>query len=337
MKMIGRSEGANSSRRLRSFIACFTVVALAGVSLASGCFNRPEPESPAAPEPVEEITPESEAPQAEIPRPDAGEPPEIPPISTFIIDFDNFLSDDDESSDIVGTEQSFRYAAHTPQVTDLFAEDVNDPAEQKNWGFAALNVGFWNVVLFVGLAIPVASFIESFNHSPEQQPDYTWVWSYEVPFDGDVFSAELHGRFVDNGVRWEMYVSKEGGYQDFQWYYGESNLPATEGFWILKKNHADPSDLLRIDWYRDIASASSDIQYTNIVPGGPENGGYIFYEVNESGRYDRAYEIYNKGKDNTTYIEWNVATQEGRVKDSRHFGDSDWHCWGMEHEDTECP
>jgi len=338
MKTIHDQDGSRILQRLRAFIACFTAVALVSMSLVSGCFNRPEPESPATPPASEEPIPGKTEPDENYPEPVSGEqPPEIPPISTFIIDFDDFLSGDDGSTEVTGTEQGFPQADYPVQVTDLFADGMNAQAEQQNWGFAALNVGFWNTVLFVGLAIPVASFIESFNHAPEQQPDYTWVWSYEVPFEEDTFSAELHGRFIDTGVRWEMYISKQGEYRDFQWYYGESNLPATEGFWILKKSQADPIDLLRIDWQRDITDGSSNIQYTNVVPGGPENGGYIYYEVTPAGPYDRAYEIYNKGKDNTTYIEWDSVTQEGRVRDSRHFGNGDWRCWGTEHEDIECP
>ena len=119
------------------------------------------------------------------------------------------------------------------------------------------------------------------------------------------------------------------------------NLTVTDiyhnDFWILKKNPSDPTDLLRIDWHRNITDGSSDIKYTNIVPGGTENGGYILYEVTIESPYDRTYEIYNKGKDSTTYIEWNSSTMEGRVKDSRHFGDNDWHCWDFDYQDIECP
>jgi hypothetical protein len=276
--------------------------------------------------PLEEAAPES----------DTAKPPEIPPLSTFIIDFSEFLSPDQSSSNPVGAEQSLQFVSLNLGNDDWLSPESPAP-EQKNWNFAALNVGFWNAVLFVGLVIPVAAFIESFNHSPEQQPDYTWVWTYEVPINEDLYTAELEGRFIDSGVRWEMYISKEGEYSDFQWYYGESNLPATEGFWILKKNPADPTELLRIDWHRDIAEASSDIKYTNIVPGGPENGGYIFYEVTAGTPYDRLYEIHNKGKDNITYIQWNSATMEGGVRDLQHFGDSDWRCWDSSQKDIECP
>ncbi len=175
--------------------------------------------------------------------------------------------------------------------------------------------------------MPVASFVESFKHSPVQQPDNSWVWAYSVPVLGSVYEAELNGKYIDRGVRWEMRVSKPGEYSDFLWYHGESDLPATSGFWVLKNKPSEPADLLRIDWQRNPARQTGSIKYTNVVPGGAENGGYISYSVSTSKPYDRAYTIYNKGKSQTTYIEWNDATRDGRVKDSAHFKDNNWHYW----------
>ena len=332
MNQISNHSSSRGVKRLNFTVACLIAFMLVASSFVYGCNGGLEAETPTTPLPTEESTPEKV-----MPEPDTEKPPEIPPASTFIIDFGDFLSPKPSSSSFGGTEQSLQYVAFTLKNSDLFADNLYAPDEQKNWGFAALNVGFWNSVLFIVLAIPVAAFVESFNHSPEQQPDYTWVWSYDVPVEDQLYTAELHGGFIDNGESWEMYVSKEGEYSDFQWYYGESNLPATEGFWILMKSPSDPTELLRINWHRDINDGSSDIKYTNIVPGGPENGGYILYEVTTETPYDRSYEIYNKGKDNTTNIEWNSSTMEGRVKDSRHFGDGDWHCWDFDHRDVECP
>jgi hypothetical protein len=332
MNTISNYHRGRGLKRLHASVACLIAVTLIGTSFVSGCRQETGPETPATTLPVEEVTPGEQTTE-----PATEKPPEIPPLSTFIIDFDDFLSPEPSSSGLEGSEQSWQYLAYSPQVSDLFADNLYAPDEQKNWGFAALNAGFWNIVLFVGLVVPVAAFIESFEHTPEQQPDYTWIWSYEVSVDDDIYTAELHGRFIDSGVRWEMYVSKDGEYDNFQWYYGESNLPATEGFWILKKNASDPTELLRIDWHRAITDGSSDSKYTNIVPGGPENGGYILHKVTNESPYDRSYEIYNKGKDNTTNIEWNSSTMEGRVKDSAHFGNGDWHCWDFDLQDIECP
>jgi hypothetical protein len=263
-------------------------------------------------------------------------PPEIPPISTFVMDFGSFTSTNPSVYSPDTAAEGIRLVAFTPQ-DGAISVDKYASESRKNWGYAALNVGLWSVVIIVGLAVPVAAFVESFKHEPVQRPDYTWVWTYDVTVKGDLYTAELHGRYIDNGVRWEMYVSKEDGFDDFLWYYGESDLPATEGYWILKNRPSEPSDLLRIDWHRDLAKGTHDIKYTNIVPDGPENGGFIMHGVAAGQQYDRLYEIFNKGKDNHTYIEWNYATDEGRIKDSRHFDDNEWHCWDAEHVDIECP
>ena len=268
----------------------------------------------------------------------AATPPEIPPVSTFIMDFGKFASPKTSTNDQGHRSVDTQLVCFNQQFSaSLLTAESNTAQSRKNWNYAALNVGLWNVVLVVGLVVPVAAFVESFKYKPVQNPDYTWVWTYDVPVQGDIYSAELHGRYIDNGVRWDMYISKLGDYSNFHWYYGESNLPATEGYWILKNKPSNPSDLLRIDWHRNLSNNTNDIKYTNIVPGGPENGGYIFAGVTSDEAYDRFYEIYNKGKDNHTYIEWQYTTDAGRVKNARFFGNSEWHCWDSEHYDIGCP
>jgi hypothetical protein len=266
-----------------------------------------------------------------------GVAPQIPPSGSFIIDFGDFNSSGDQSLLPGDSQFDLELASFDSLNGGQFAIEKTALGESKNWGFAAFNVGFWNSVIVVGLAVPVASFVASFNHTPVQQPDYSWVWSYDVTVGGGVYHAELHGKYIDSGVRWDMYISKQNEYTNFNWYYGESNLPATEGFWILKNKPTDPTDLLRIDWHRNIADSTGGTKYTNIVPGGAENGGYISAETTTQTPYNASYDIYNKGQDNHTYIEWSRTTQEGRVKDSRHFGDSQWHCWDGNHIDINCP
>ena len=260
-------------------------------------------------------------------------PPQIPPRESFVMDFSDFTTTTDTTvnKDRMIIPISF---------TQTSAEDFRSPAyaigDRSNWNYAAFSVGFWNIVGVLGLAVPVASFVESFKYSPIQQSDYSWVWRYSVPVLNSVYEAELHGKYIDTGVRWEMYISKQGEYTGFLWYYGESDLPATKGFWILKNKPSDPNDLLQIDWRRDPAQKISEIEYTNIVPGGAENGGYISYAVTTSTLFDRTYTIFNKGKKQTTYIEWNSLTENGRVKDSIHFSNDNWYCWDSQHLNSEC-
>ena len=251
--------------------------------------------------------------------------PTIPPKETFVIDFEAFTDND------TGALVSVTGARTELPPSSLAIGD------QSHWNYAALNVGFWRLLVAVGLAVPVAAFSASFRNIPLRQEDGSWIWSYSVRVGGSVHSAELHGQFIEQGVRWDMRISKEGEYEDFLWYYGESDLPATDGFWILKESPENPSDLLRIDWSRNIEEGTNAIRYMNIVPGGAENGGYIDAQYTVETPYDHIWDIYNKGQDNHTYIEWSSSTDEGRVKDLTHFGDDDWHCWDSDHQNIACP
>jgi len=263
----------------------------------------------------------------------ASTPPQIPPRESFVMDFNDFTTTTDTA---VNHERPVKLVSFRKTTGENYASTVYAFGDRSNWNYAAFNVGFWNIFGVLGLAVPVASFIEAFKYSPIQQPDYSWVWKYNVPVLNSVFEAELHGKYIDNGVRWEMYISKQGEYTGFLWYYGESDFPASKGFWILKNKPSNPSDLLRIDWYRNLAQKTNEIKYTNIVPGGSENGGYISYTFTTSSSFDSTYIIFNKGQNQTTYIEWNSSTQAGRVKDSIHFSDDNWHCWDSQHINSHC-
>lgn len=262
----------------------------------------------------------------------ASTPPQIPPQESFVMDFSDFTT----TNTAVNQDSTIKLVSFTQTSPGDYSSPLYAIGERSNWNYAAFNVGFWNIVGVLGLAVPVASFVESFKYSPVQQPDYSWVWKYSVPVLHSVYEAELHGKYIDNGVRWEMYISKQGEYTGFLWYYGESDLPATQGFWILKNKPSDPNDLLRIDWKRNLAQKTSEIKYTNIVPGGVENGGFISYAITTSTSFDSTYTIFNKWKNQTTYIEWNSSTKAGRVKDSVHFKDDNWHCWDSRQNNTEC-
>jgi hypothetical protein len=240
----------------------------------------------------------------------ASQAPTIPPEETFVIPFGDF-----GTSGLISLEAG----------------------NQSSWNYAALAVGIWGAIIRVGLAVPVAAFQASFHNIPLQQDDGSWLWSYSVNIGGSIHTAKLHAQFIIEGVHWAMNISKEGEYEDFLWYYGECDLPATEGFWILKKSPTDPTDLVRIDWSRSISADTHAVRYTNIVPDGLENGGYIDTQYTKSTPYDHIWELYNKGQDNHTYIEWSGATEEGRVKDSNHFDDENWHCWDSDHTDVACP
>lgn len=237
--------------------------------------------------------------------------PQLPPESSFVMNFNNFSSADDTLAQ-------------------------RNLTSYRNWGHAYGTVAVWNTIITVGLAVPVASFLESFNHEAVYHPDESnWTWSYNVTAAGQVYEAELTAYMEGNSVVWEMRVTKGNEFSDFLWYTGTSDINGDDGYWILMNKPSDPRPLLRIDWYQDLGGAAS-IRYTNVVPDGPENGGYILYGTSD-GAFDRYYNIFNKGQDNMTLIEWNHTNLNGNIKDPAFYEDYEVHCWGTNLQDIVCP
>ena len=235
-------------------------------------------------------------------------PPEIPPASTMVMEFDDFQTGARTSNQLIET-----------------------------WGRSFFNVAVWSTLVTVTLAIPVAAFQESFNHEPERRTDGTWVWRYDVPVNGATLSAELTAEAVESRIEWNMFLSQSDGFQNVNWFSGMSNLTATSGTWRLNMDPDDPQPFLDIEWSRDPSGVPSEIRYTNIIPDEPNNGGYIQYGVTADGDYDRVYEIYLPEGDDRVNIEWNSVTRAGRLMEPNHFGDSEWHCWDADLLDAECP
>jgi hypothetical protein len=234
------------------------------------------------------------------------EPPLLPPASSMVID----LSD--------------------------FQQNTKSELTTWNWGNATLNVLVWSTAITFTLAVPVAAFWESFNHEGVYQGDKEWVWSYNVTLLGVIYKADLHGTLQDTSVLWEMYITKTDDYADFLWYYGEVNLDRTQGYWIMNENPQEPNELLRIDWTREANEETSAIKYTNVKPGGDENGGYIQYGKLSEGDYNCFYDVYIKSSNKLVNIQYNPETKEGRIKDPVTYGDDSWHCWDSTLQDTDC-
>lgn len=242
-------------------------------------------------------------------------PPQLPPQTSMVMDFSDFSS---STIDLTKKLDSNSYANH-------------------NW--AALNVGVWNLIITVGLAVPVASFYEAFNHQYIKENDNLWSWSYSFIAQNVNHTAKLTAMYIedDNKIQWDMYISKDKVYSNFHWYSGYSNISGLEGKWTLNESNIKPSPLLEILWHRNTSTGASDIKYTNIVPNGPENGGYIYYSVTPGATLDASYDIFNKGENNLINIQWNKTSKNGRIKDAKHFLNTDWHCWDNLFLDCNCP
>ena len=244
--------------------------------------------------------------------------PEKPPIASMQLDFSSF-PESESLSKITGNNS------------------LNNNETKENWGWAWLHGVAWKAIVDVGMSIPVIAFAESFNHEPVQQEDGRWLWEYNFTPDGGAnHTASLYGSVDNDGINWEMYISKESHFVEFLWFSGESNIFGTEGTWTFYDNPNNPNPLFGIEWQRNKEDSTGRIKFTNIIPDHNENGGYITYGVVSDPIYDAFFEIYNKKEENYINIKWNRETHEGRVQDSKHFGDSNWKCWDSSLENIEC-
>lgn len=245
--------------------------------------------------------------------------PRLPGVDTLVVDLARFTQPVTRAAKAGGYAVDFSILASTAHT------------------FAALNVGTWNLLLTVGLAIPVAAFVESFNHPAIPQADGRWIRSYSVTVNNVLHTAQLEARVEQGQVFWDMFVSRQGQYSRFNWFSGESDLDASQGRWTINKDPSNPVALLAIDWHKDHTSNTGGVRYENIEPGSVENGGYIDYGRISGSGLDTFYDIYNKGQDNLVEIEWNSTVGDGRVRNQRFFGDVDWHYWDADFEDVPAP
>ncbi len=241
-------------------------------------------------------------------------PPNLPPATSMVMDYSNFSS------------SSIKYTKDADSLT------------YKNHNWAALNVGVWNIILTVGLAVPVASFHEAFNHQWVKEGDNLWSWTYSFVAQNTNHTAKLTAMYIENKskVQWDMYITKDNIYSSFHWYTGFSAINGLEGEWTLNKSPLEPTPLLNIIWHRNTSTGASDIKYLNVEPGGTENGGYIYYAVTPDTPLDATYDIFNKGQNNLINIQWNRTSKNGRIKDAKYFLNADWHCWDGNFADCIC-
>ena len=248
---------------------------------------------------------------------DHGDSPQIPPSSSFVMNF----------SDLDSSKAGGKFFAKMA---------VDSIGEYSNYIYSAGNVFVWNIIINVGLAVPVASFLNSFNYQAQwDNSSNVWAWNYNFTV-GISYSAKLTAKVAGNQVHWEMFISKQNAYQDFLWYMGDSYIDGTQGTWTLYDNPVSNKELIGILWHKDVNNGTSDIKYTNIVPGDPENGGYIAYGITTDATYNAYYDIFNKGQNNHTNILWNTTSKNGHVSDHLHFGDTDWHCWDVDYKNIVC-
>jgi len=231
--------------------------------------------------------------------------PQLPPENAFVQDFEGFGESTSRSAD--------------------------------NFAFAGLNVAFWNTVLYVNLVVPVTAWHKVREDQPEWNSDLNaWVWERTFNLSSGNYTAQLRGSTSGSQVTWKMYLSQEGGFQDFLWYEGVAQTNVTSGTWTIYRSPGNSQPYIGIEWHNTVGSDLDDIKYTNVIPDDAGNGGYIHYGVTADTDYEVFYDIYGIENDRLIEIRYNRTTTAGKVRDDQQFGDEEWHCWNETHEDVTC-
>ena len=229
------------------------------------------------------------------------EAPQLPPESSFAIDFSDF-----------STDKSLNLT----------------PDTKTNWFWSAVAISYWNLAVTVTMALPVASFYESFNHEAIYEKDGNyWTWTYNVLGS---YKAVLKGSIEGDSAVWNMSID------NFEWYNGKSALDRTGGNWKLKKSPVENEYWLNIVWHKS-GDDEGNIRYTNIMQSDTMYTSYIEYGMTTTGDYNRYYNLYGADKDNLVNIEWNNPEFNGRVKSSKIPAYSEWQCWDEYQTDIVCP
>jgi len=243
-------------------------------------------------------------------------------------------------------------ALKAPQLPDakMMAMDFNgfdtvDPDQRlvSNWLHAAVNVYFWTITVADIIKVPVMAVVGAFQQDAVYQGQNTWLWAYQVNLPEGNFTVELYGSLTDQDeVHWEMYVSKEGEFDDVLWVSGATAYDQSYSNWILNKFSEDPADpygevpFISIEYSQDFEDETENIRYTNIIPGNPGNGGYIQYGTIVDDDFPVFYDIYRIETDNYTMIQYDPVTKYGRVKDFQRFHDYEWRCWDANRNNIDC-
>lgn len=253
---------------------------------------------------------------------DTEDPPTLPPVESMTIDFSNF-----------DTEK--KHASYS----------MSKGIENVNWEFSAFVAGTWNSIIVSTLAVPVITYKKAVEEIPVYLDDKTWEWRYEVPFFTAVYKARLTGQIRTQDVEWKMYVSREGagGFSEFLWFQGTSELDGTSGQWILNHSSSFKEPVLQIDWEGN-GTAVETIKYTYVRvlndsrTDDPFRNSYI-EAGKQTGAYDVYYKIYyyNGADFSDMIVEWSSTGKHGRVKCEQFFADDLWHCWNGNYVNVICP
>lgn len=239
---------------------------------------------------------------------DSSTPPELPPISSFEMDYSGFNSD--KSAELL----------------------------VGNWMYSVLTIGVFNTYASVNMIVPTAAYRVALTKTPEYIDDNVWLWSFDFPVIGATYTAKLTGEAMRRGkVKWEMRIDRQGpdGFSSFLWFEGVSQ-DQDEASWTIYKDPIAPFKAMEISWKRAKADDDGTLKYTIANSKDSFYKSTIETGTNNNELFNRYYAVYRSDENSNIRIEWDTVTKTGRVKSPNHFKDEAWHCWNQYKLDDTC-
>lgn len=231
-----------------------------------------------------------------------------------------------------------------PNFDDFQTEENQRNQTIENWFYSAVNVGVYSAILKGSLAIPVTAFKATISQEPFYDTEAgLWTWESSFSEFSNDFSIRLTADVIDGNVEWKGYVtststSSTSSYyppENFLWFEGQSTIDGNSGSWTLIESPANPNPWISTEWSRNEAQTEGEATFT-IEKEGDLIGSYISYSRDENSDFNRSVDISNTQTGDMIEIDWNSELKYGRVKSENHFGDTDFHCWDEDLQDTSC-
>lgn len=223
------------------------------------------------------------------------------------------------------------------ETMELKSEDFSSEQEKfgyiSNWTIASITVGVWSSLIKITFAIPIIVYKHALDQEPQRIDKDIWLWQYDVNIGIKNYKVKLYA-FVDNDdeiVSWQMYIN------DFNWFVGENNLKATEGYWIFYSYGDDSKEKLKIEWTFDYSDSVGTSKYIIVEQDSDNYNSYLYYGNTMDEMYNCFFDIFKASDTSFINIQWNDNTKIGRIKTEKYFGDLLWHCWDENLQNCECP
>ena len=243
-----------------------------------------------------------------------GEQPNLPPIETMLLSFDDFPS------------------------VDVKADAKIQSYSIDNVSYALNQLVFWNSMVFNTMLMPRLSYEYMLQQEPEYVGNNTWEWTYSFTFEEQEFVATLTGKRI-NDEKFSMVMNLSLAsvpLAKMKYFEGECSYDHSYAVWeIYEYNDGGSTKVIDIEWSEDPDIGNASLKYTYVKQGQEETNHAITWTYNPDATYDMGYFI--DLQDTDTYIEWNNSTKAGRIKAEGTVGAFDWLCWDYLLHDIACP